>query len=117
MVRSKLAIEYCIEEDYLFMLTLIYNTFRVNYEQGVKTLLYIGKEYNLARSEILRMPYFEYEIILEEINAIQKEQEKRNKQQEKDQAKMMKHYNPNSMMNNINRSMNMSMPKVNIPKF
>lgn len=116
MVQSKLAIEYCIDEDKLFMLSIIYATFQVNYEQAVKTTLYIGKEYNLARSEILKMPYFEYEIILEEINAIQKEQEKRNKQQEKDQASMMKQYSPATMMNNINRNMNMSMPKINIPK-
>lgn len=115
MVQSKLAIEYCIDEDKLFMLSIIHAMFQVNYEQAVKTSLYIGKEYNIARSEILRMPYFEYEIILEEINAIQKEQEQRNKQQEKEQSNMMKQYNPNTMMNNINRNMNMSMPKVNIP--
>lgn len=116
MVQSKLSIDYCVHEDNLFMMNLIYATFQINYEQAVKTTLYIGKEYNLARSEILKMPYFEYEIILEEINAIQKEQEKRNKEQEKDQSNMMKQFNPNSMMNNINRNMNMSMPKVNMPK-
>ena len=116
MVQNKLSIDYCVPEDKLFMMNLIYATFQVNFEQAVKTTLYIGKEYNLSRSEILKMPYFEYEMILEEINAIQKEQEKRNKEQEKDQSKLMKQYNPASMMNNINNNMNMSMPKVNMPK-
>ena len=116
MVRSKIAIEYCINEDNIFMLSLVYAGFQIDYEKTVKTSLYVGKEYNLARSEILKMPYFEYEIILEEINAIQKEQEKYSKQQEKDQSNMMKQFNPNTMMSNINRNMNMSMPKVNMPK-
>ena len=64
------------------------------------------------------MPYYEYEIILEEIKAIQKEQEKENKRQEEEHARMQKTFNPNSMMNSMNRSMpNVSLPKVNIPKF
>jgi len=64
------------------------------------------------------MPYYQYEIILEEINALVKEQEKENSRQQKEQAQMQKQYNPNSMMNSMSRNMgNISMPKVNIPKF
>ena len=64
------------------------------------------------------MPYYEYEIILEEIKAIQKEQERENKRQEDEHARMQKTFNPNSMMNSMNRNMsNVSLPKVNIPKF
>lgn len=60
------------------------------------------------------MQYFDYEHILEEINVLQKEQEKQNEEQEK----MMNNINPRS----INRSMqstmnNYKLPKVSIPKF
>ena len=52
------------------------------------------------------------------LKAIQKQQEKENERQEKEQAHMMKGVNPNSMMSSINRNMpNMSMPKINVPKF
>ena len=47
------------------------------------------------------MHYYEYEIILEEIKAIQKEQEKENKRQEEEHARMQKTFNPNSMMNSM----------------
>lgn len=62
------------------------------------------------------MPYYEYEIILEEIKVIQKEQEKENKRQEEEHARMQKTFNPSSMMNSMNRSMsNMNLPKVHVP--
>jgi len=61
------------------------------------------------------MPYYEYEIILEEIKIIQKEQEDQRKQQEAEQNKMKHDYNPSSMMRGMQN--NMQMPKVSIPKF
>jgi sortase (surface protein transpeptidase) len=63
------------------------------------------------------MPYYQYEIILEEINIIQKQQEEQQKQQEKEHSMMQQKYNPSSMMRNVNNSMSQSMPKVSIPKF
>ena len=64
------------------------------------------------------MPYYQYEIILEEINALVKEQEKERDRQEKEHAQIQKGFNPNSMMNSMNRNMsNMNLPKVNVPKF
>lgn len=97
---------------------LIYATYRVSTEQIFKNQLYICKDYHIQPSEIDRMPYYEYELILEEIKAIQKQQEKENESQEKQQSQMMKNMNPNSMMNSMKGSIpNMSMPKVNIPKF
>ena len=59
------------------------------------------------------MPYYQYELYLEEINAIQKQQEQENERQEKQQSQIMNNMNPNSMMGNISRNM----PKMNIPKF
>jgi hypothetical protein len=86
----------------------------------IKNRLYICKDYHIQPSEIDKMPYYEYEIILEEIKAIQKQQEQENENQQKEYANMHKNMNPNSMMNSMRNSMNMgnmSMPKVNIPKF
>lgn len=56
------------------------------------------------------MPYYQYEIILEEINIIQKQQEEQQKQQEKEHSMMQQKYNPSSMMRNVNNSMSQSMP-------
>ena len=61
------------------------------------------------------MPYYEYEIILEEIKIIQKEQEEQRKAQEAEHNKMKQAYNPSSMMRGMNQ--NMQMPKVSIPRF
>jgi hypothetical protein len=95
--------------------------FQVNTENLVKSKLYICKEYHIQPSEISILPYYEYEIILEEIKVIQKEQEGERERQEKQQADMQRNMNPSSMMNSARNSMpsmgNISMPKVNIPKF
>jgi len=96
---------------------LIYAPFRVTSEQMFKNQLYICKDYHIQPSEIDRMPYYQYELLLEEIKAIQKQQEKENEKQQKEQQQMSKNMNPNSMMNSMSRNMNMNMPKVNIPKF
>ena len=92
--------------------------YQVSTENSVKNNLYICKDYHIQPSEINKMPYYQYEIILEEINAIVKEQEKERDRQEKEHAAMQKNMNPASMMNSMNRNMpNMNMPKVNVPKF
>ena len=92
--------------------------FKVNTEDSVKSNLYICKEYHIQPSEILRMPYYQYEIILEEIKVIQKQQEEQNNQQQKDYSNMRNQYNPSNIMKGMNNSMNnISMPKISIPKF
>ena len=107
--------EQTIYDSYLL---LVYVAFRVDIEQMYKNFLYICKDYHIQPSEINKMPYYQYELYLEEIKAIQKQQEKENERQEKEQSQMMKSMNPSSMMNTMNRNMgNMNMPKVNIPKF
>ena len=84
----------------------------------MKNFLYICKDYHIQPSEIDKMPYYQYELYLEEINAIQKQQEKENEKYEKEQAQISKSMNPNSMMNSIGRNTpNMNIPKMNIPKF
>lgn len=86
----------------------------------VKNKLFICKEWNIQPSEIDRLPYYDYEFICEQINIIQKEQEKQQKEQEKEYASMQKNMNPSSMMsslkNNLPNMANMKMPSMNFPK-
>ena len=67
------------------------------------------------------MVFYEYEWILEEINIIQKEQEKQNEAQQKEYDSMRSSMNPSNMMRNASSSMpnmsNMKMPTMQIPKF
>lgn len=74
----------------------------------VKNKLFISKEWHIQPSEIDKMVFFEYEWMLEEINIIQKEQEKQNQEEEKKYASMQKSYKPQNL------SMP-SMPKFNMP--
>ena len=84
----------------------------------VKSKFYICKDYHIQPSEIMALPYYEFEIMLEEIKQIHKEQEEENKRQEKESAAMRRQFNPSSMMKGMNNPMqNMQLPKVNIPKF
>lgn len=78
----------------------------------VRNKLNICKEYHIQPSEIDRMPFFEYEYMLEDINKDIKEQEKRNKEQEKQQqAAMGSMPNYKNMMNGMSNSM----PKFSMP--
>lgn len=80
----------------------------------VRNKLLICRDYHIQPSELDRMQYFDYEHILEEINVLQKEQEKQNEEQEK----MMNKINPNSMHRSMQNTMsNYRPPKVSIPKF
>jgi len=82
----------------------------------VRNKLYICKEWHIQPSEIDRLNYYEYELICQEINIVQKEQEKQQKQQEKEYSGLKNSMNPNSMMNSMANNMKMpSMPKINMP--
>ena len=52
----------------------------------VRNKLFICKEWHVQPSEIDRLAFYEYELICEEINIVQKEQEKQQKEQEKQYA-------------------------------
>lgn len=102
----------------------IYMMFRINMKNLVKNKLYICKEYHIQPSELDKMVYYEYEWILEEINILQKEQEKQNEAQQKEYDSMKKNMNMGQMMNNMKSSMpnmgSMKMPnmgQLKIPKF
>lgn len=76
----------------------------------VKNKLFIAKEWHIQPSEIDSMVFYEYEWMLEEINIIQKEQEKQNQEEEKKYASMQKSFKQPKMTMP-------TMPKFNMPKF
>ena len=49
----------------------------------VKNKLFISKEWHIQPSEVDRLQYFEYEMIIEEIDQNNKEQEKHYKEEQK----------------------------------
>lgn len=95
--------------------------FRINTASLVRNKLFICKEWHIQPSEIDRLNYYEYELICEEINIVQKEQEKHQKDQEKQYSGMQKSMNPTSMMNAMKNNMPgmkmPSLPKISMPKF
>ena len=80
--------------------------FKINLENLVKTKIYISKEFHIQPSEIDKLPYYEYEMYLEQMNLIAKQQE--------EYESMKSSMNPSKMMNNNN--MTPKMPTVNMPK-
>lgn len=95
--------------------------YKINTANLVRNKLFICKEWHIQPSEIDRMAFYEYELIGQEINIVQKEQEKQNKEQEKQYAGMQKSMNPASMMNSMKNNMPgmkmPAMPKMTMPKF
>lgn len=83
----------------------------VNLRNSVRNLLYIAKEWHLPPSEILRLPYYEYEWILDEIKEVQKKEDEQRKKDEKNRNNMM------PKMPNMNSFKTPSLPKINMPKF
>lgn len=60
----------------------LYLLWQVDIRNSVKNDLFIVKEYHIQPSEILRMPYYQYEWILDDIREEQKKLEEQRKQEE-----------------------------------
>lgn len=75
----------------------------------VQNKLFICKEFHIQPSEIGRLPFYEYEYILEDINNYQKHQQEDEENRNKEYSEM---YN-NFKVPNMNQ---MQMPKIDIPK-
>jgi hypothetical protein len=88
----------------------VYLLFKVNIENLVRGKLVWSKEFNIQPSEIDRMPYWEYEMLREDIADYMKEKQKQNDQQEKE------HSNYHSMMKNPKLPNAPKMPNFSIPK-
>lgn len=94
--------------------------YRIDVRNLVKSKLFICRDYHIQPSEIEKMPYYEFEYMLEDITQITKEQQKQQEEQEKQYAEQQHMYNPKAMMSSMQNSMpKMSMPampKINMPK-
>ena len=78
---------------------------------SVRNDWFIAREYHIQPSEILRMPYYQYEWLIEDIQQDQKRQEEQRKQDEK---------NRNQYMPKLPKTPTYkppAMPKISIPKF
>lgn len=90
--------------------------FRINLENLIKNKIYIAREYHIQPSEIDKIPFYEYEIYLEQMNLIAKKQEEENKKQQEEYEGMRSSMNPAKMMNGMKSGMSMpKMPSVSAP--
>lgn len=60
----------------------IYRLFSINLINLIHSKVMLSKHYHIAPSEIDKMPWWEYEFFLKEINNDIKDEEKRNKDEE-----------------------------------
>ena len=100
---------------------IVFHLFVINLRNLVKNKLFICREYHISPSEIDKMQYWEFEWYTDNIQEINKEEEKRQKAQEKEQAAMKSSMNPRSMMSSISSSMPKmptmgTMPSINMPR-
>ena len=84
----------------------VFLTFRVDIRNLVKNRLYIAKDFNIQPSEIARMPFYEYEFLLEDIKEFKEEEKKKNKEQEDKYGSM----SPSSMLKSAQKSMSTIKP-------
>ena len=85
--------------DNSFIESAIFGLFRIDLINYIKVKSILAKEFHIQPSEIDRMPAWEYELFMKEINNAVKEENERN-QKEMDKAgydKMQKMSNPNYM--------------------
>ena len=90
--------------------------FRINLENLIKNKIYIAREYHIQPSEIDKIPFYEYEIYLEQMNLIAKKQEEENKKQQEEYEGMRSSMNPAKMMSDMKSGMSMpTMPTISSP--
>ena len=107
---------------------IVYDMFRINLENLIKNKIYIAREYHIQPSEIDKIPFYEYEIYLEQMNLIAKKQEEENRKQQEEYEGMRSSMNPAKMMSGMKNGMSMpkmptmsspsmpKMPTISIPK-
>lgn len=65
------------------MESAIYLTLSVNIESSVKNDLFICRDYHIQPSELRQLPYWQYEILIENIQEINKKAEEDEKKRQK----------------------------------
>lgn len=82
----------------------IFGLFKIDILNFVKTKAILAKEFRIQPSEIDKMPAWEYELFMQEINALVKEENERN-QKEMDKSGYNKMNDPNYMKKMANNQM------------
>lgn len=102
--------------NYTTLSKYIYLLFQVDLKNSIKYFLIMSEHYHLQLDFITKLPYYEFEWYLDEMNKNAKEQEKQQKEQQKDMDAMKSNMNPASMMKGMQGMMpkfgNFSMPKL-----
>ena len=88
----------------------IFTLFKIDVANLIKIKAVLSKEFHIQPSEIDKMPAWEYELYVKEINDIVKEENERNKQ-EMDKAGL-KDAQKASNPNNIQKMQSAAMPKM-----
>lgn len=113
---------FTLDDSYIE--TAIYNLFRIDILNYIRTKTTLAKEFHIQPSEIDKMPVWEYEIFMSELNKMIKEENERNKKDMDaaglENAKKMS--DPKYMANQQRAMQRQSMssipkmPSMNIPK-
>ena len=108
--------------DNSYIESALFSLFKIDIINYIKVKSILAKEFHIQPSEIDKMPAWEYELFMQEINALIKEENERN-QKEMDKSGYNKMNDPNYMKKMANSQMP-KMPKMNssfktpsMPKF
>ena len=96
--------------DASYIEVMIFTLFKIDVANLIKIKAVLSKEFHIQPSEIDKMPAWEYELYVKEINDIVKEENERNKQ-EMDKAGL-KDAQKASNPSNIQKMQSAAMPKM-----
>ena len=92
----------------------LYSLFRVNIENLVRNSVHLSRHWHISVTELYKMPYWEYEFRMDEINKTIEEEKKQEKEQ-KDSMEAVK--DPDRFMRSAQRQYQYQMPKLpSVPK-
>jgi hypothetical protein len=115
--------------DSSFIEYSIFGLFTIDLHNYIYIKAILAKEFHIQPSELDKMPAWEYELFMHEINKAIKEENKRNQEEEdkfnvRDMRKMAEEKNFNKMRNDAMKnipsypkSSNYSIPSTSIPSF
>ena len=105
--------------DNSYIESALFSLFKIDIINYIKVKSILAKEFHIQPSEIDKMPAWEYELFMQEINALIKEENERN-QKEMDKSGYNKMNDPNymkKMANNQMPKMDNSFKMPSMPKF
>ena len=91
----------------------LYSILTIDVRGLAKNKLYICKEYNYSPEYIDKMPFYEYEWLIQDINELRKKEDEERKKQEKGNSP----YKPPKMPGMPKMPSMPKMPIISVPKF